>query len=69
MGVVTEISKCNECNSSFKKGLSEMMALCFECAHYLYKYENYAHEVEQEVCKKCLWYGSISEYVKSIKKA
>jgi predicted RNA-binding Zn-ribbon protein involved in translation (DUF1610 family) len=69
MDVVIEISKCNECNSNFKKGSSEMMALCPECSHYLYEYENCAHEMEQGVCKKCLWDGSVSEYVKSVKNA
>ena len=67
MSVIIDISKCTECCSNFKKGTSEMMDLCPECAHYLYKYENCAHDMEQGVCKKCLWDGSVSEYVKSIK--
>ena len=46
-----------------------MMVLCPECAHYLYEYDNCAHEMEEGVCKKCLWDGSVSEYVKSIKNA
>lgn len=67
MEVDIEISKCNECTSSFMKGSSEMMALCPECAHYLYEYVNCAHEMENGECKKCLWDGSVSEYIKSIK--
>ena len=69
MEVDIEISKCSECSSSFKKGSSEMMFLCPECAHYLYEYENCAHEMENGACNKCLWDGSVSEYVKKIKNA
>jgi len=69
MDVDIEISKCSECNSSFKKDASEMIALCPECAHYLYGYENCAHKMENGACKKCLWDGSTSEYVKGLKNA
>lgn len=69
MEVDFEILKCNECKSCFKKSSSEMMSLCPECAHHLYDYENCAHVMESGACKKCLWDGSTSEYIKSIKNA
>lgn len=59
-----EISKCDECGSSFYVDSSKMKKLCPECAHRLYAYENCAHVFEDVRCIKCYWDGSVSDFVK-----
>lgn len=49
------------------KGSSNMMALCPECAHYLYGYPNCCHRFENGRCVYCHWNGSESAYIKSLK--
>jgi len=60
MVVDIETLKCDECNCSFKKDSSEMIALCPECAHHLYDYVNCTHEFENGKCKIC--FGDSSEW-------
>ncbi|QDO84644.1 hypothetical protein FM037_17260 [Shewanella psychropiezotolerans] len=67
MNTEIEIKACDECGSNYKASSSEMMSLCPECSHYLYDYENCIHEFENGKCKKCLWDGSASKYVKNLK--
>jgi predicted RNA-binding Zn-ribbon protein involved in translation (DUF1610 family) len=45
-----------------------MASLCPECAHHLYGHENCRHVLEKGRCIHCYWDGSISEYVKKLKK-
>ena len=57
---------CVECGSAFLKASSKMDNLCPECSHILYGYENCKHSFVHGKCKKCLWDGSRSEYVKKL---
>lgn len=59
------INTCNECGSSYLAKASQMMALCPECAHQLYGYENCPHEIENVRCKKCGWDGSVSTFLRN----
>ena len=58
-----EIGVCEECGSEYLKSASKMTALCPECAHILYDYENCEHVFKDGKCVKCLWNGQRSEYV------
>ena len=60
------IAICEECGSEFKKAKSKMTALCPECAHILYGYENCNHVFEDGKCIYCFWDGSRSEYIQSL---
>ena len=62
-----ETAVCDDCGSEFLKGSSKMMALCPECAHYLYGYPNCRHVFENGRCVRCYWDGSESAYIKSLK--
>ncbi len=59
-----DIGNCVECGSKYLKITSKMMALCPECASILYGYENCKHVFKDGKCKKCLWNGSRSDYIK-----
>ena len=58
---------CDECGSEYLASKSKMASLCPECAHVLYGYENCNHVFEDGKCTLCLWDGSQSEYIKSLK--
>jgi len=61
-----ELNKsCNECGSAYQAEASKMEALCPECAHRLYGYENCLHEMENGRCKKCGWDGSVSTFLRN----
>ncbi|SFC69836.1 hypothetical protein [Ruminococcus albus] len=45
---------CDECGSEFLISASKMKALCPECSHILYGYENFAHVFKNGRCEKCL---------------
>jgi len=60
-----DLGKCDECGSDFKKIESQMTSLCPECAHHLYDYENCNHIFVNNVCKKCNWDGSTSDFIKN----
>lgn len=62
-----DVNICDECGSSFLKAASKMKALCPECAHRLYGYENCKHEFKNGRCIKCLWDGSSSRFIKALK--
>lgn len=58
---------CDECGSIFAASDLTMSGLCPECAHYLYGRPNCAHSFREGRCRHCLWDGSVSEYIASIK--
>lgn len=60
------IGVCVECDSKYLKSTSKMQALCPECAHILYGYENCVHSFQDGKCIYCLWNGNQSEYIKSL---
>lgn len=60
----TDIGICDECGSEYLRATSKMKALCPECASILYDYENCEHVFKDGKCKKCLWNGSRSDYIK-----
>lgn len=62
-----ELVICDECGSSFRKGSSQMLRLCPECAHHLYGYPNCDHHFEGGRCIRCGWDGSESGYIKGLK--
>ena len=61
------IKICDECGSEFFAPQSKMESLCPECAHVLYGYENCNHVFENGKCTLCLWDGSESEFIRSLK--
>ncbi len=61
-----KIGICAECGSEYLKSTSEMLALCPECAHILYGYENCQHVFKDGKCMKCLWNGRHSDYVQHL---
>jgi predicted RNA-binding Zn-ribbon protein involved in translation (DUF1610 family) len=65
--IVKELNSCNECKSEYFASTSKMNALCPECAHYLYGYENCKHQFEKGRCVNCYWDGSVSDFIKSVK--
>jgi len=62
-----ETNTCVECESEYYTDTSKMAALCPDCSHYLYGYENCLHVIENNRCKKCYWNGQSSEYVNKLK--
>lgn len=58
---------CDECGSEYLASTSKMASLCPECAHVLYGYENCKHIFKDGKCTLCLWDGSRSDYIKSLK--
>ena len=62
-----EIKICDECESEYYAGTSEMKELCPECSHYLYNYKNCPHYFSNGRCIKCYWNGRSSDYVKRLK--
>jgi len=62
-----EIKECDECRSLYYKEASEMLALCPECAHYLYGCKKCEHHFEMGRCIKCYWDGSTSDFIISLK--
>ena len=62
----TDRGICDECGSEFLLSSSKMKALCPECAHILYGYENCGHVFKNGRCEKCLWDGSKSHFTKNI---
>jgi hypothetical protein len=63
----SEWGTCDECCSTYLRCMSRMTALCPECAHRLYGFENCKHHFHSGRCKDCGWDGSVSEYVKRLK--
>ena len=63
-----EISICTECDSEYLKSASKLKALCPECAHLLYGYDNCKHIFKDGKCINCLWNGHKSDYIKSLMK-
>jgi hypothetical protein len=61
------ISTCDECNSKYYSGTSQMNNLCPECAHILYGYKNCEHQFENGRCIKCFWDGNGSDYINILK--
>ena len=57
---------CDECGSEYLESKSNMEALCPECSHILYSYENCHHKFANGTCVFCFWDGSRSEYIKSL---
>ena len=62
-----DVAVCDECGSEYLASSSKMASLCPECAHVLYGYENCDHEFKDGKCTLCLWDGSRSDYIKSLK--
>ena len=58
---------CDECGSKYFQNSSKMAALCPECSHILYGYENCIHNFYNGRCVNCFWDGSVSDYVNSLK--
>lgn len=63
-----KVTTCDECQSEFLIEASVMKSLCPECASVLYGYKNCDHHFIENRCEKCYWDGSISEFIKSLKK-
>lgn len=63
----TELPTCDECGSVFRASSSRMAALCPECSHWLYGYDNCRHRFVDGRCQACLWDGSVSACVRSLK--
>lgn len=61
-----DILICDECGSEYKKGSSEMMSICPECAHRIYGYPACPHKFDGGRCVYCFWDGSESEYTKKL---
>ena len=57
---------CDECGSEYLKSKSMMKALCPECSHILYGYENCNHKFKDGRCLFCFWDGSRSKFIKSL---
>jgi len=68
LGVTRQVL-CDECGSLFYGQTSQMDAICPECAHYLYGYENCAHEIVDGRCTRCCWDGSCSALIRELKDA
>ena len=62
-----KIAICDECGSEYLASKSKMVSLCPECAHVLYGYENCNHIFKDGKCTLCLWDGSRSDYIKTLK--
>ncbi|OON70355.1 hypothetical protein B0919_06430 [Hymenobacter sp. CRA2] len=62
-----DTNACGECGSLYFADASKIMALCPECAHWLYGYSNCNHTMEQDRCLRCYWDGSVTSYVQSLK--
>ncbi|MBQ9543143.1 hypothetical protein [Ruminococcus sp.] len=58
-----DVNICAECGSVFLRAASQMPGLCPECSHRLYGYDDCDHVFENGRCTKCLWDGSISEFI------
>lgn len=54
---------CDECESEYHTDSSRMGALCPNCSHLLYGYDNCTHQFENGRCIKCYWNGSVSEFL------
>jgi len=65
---LSERPRCDECGSPFFAGSSPMVALCPECAHWLYGYANCEHQISDGACHRCGWDGAVSAYVESRKR-
>ena len=61
------VKMCDECGSEYLASTSKMASLCPECAHVLYGYENCDHVFKDGKCTLCLWDGSRSDYIKTLK--
>jgi len=61
------IGICDECGSEYFQSASKMEALCPECSHFLYGYENCIHNFKNGRCLNCFWDGSASDYIKHLK--
>lgn len=53
-----KIKDCDECGSKYFADTSKMTALCPECSHMLYGYENCEHRFENGRCVTCYWNGN-----------
>lgn len=60
-----EVKICDECESSYYANSSLMESLCPNCSHFLYDYDNCAHQFEDNRCILCFWDGSITEFIRS----
>lgn len=60
---------CDECGSEYYSVSSLMAALCPECSHYLYGYDNCLHKMVAGRCNKCFWDGSTTVYIDKLKGA
>jgi predicted RNA-binding Zn-ribbon protein involved in translation (DUF1610 family) len=60
------VAICDECGSDYLKSTSKIMALCPECSHVLYGYENCNHKFKNGRCALCFWDGSRSNYINSL---
>lgn len=56
-----EVVICEECESNYYKGTSEMMYLCAECSYVLTGYPRCEHSMSDGRCQKCGWDGSRSK--------
>ena len=57
---------CDECGSEYLESTSQMTALCPECSHILYGYQNCNHNFKDGKCIFCFWDGSRSKYIHSL---
>ena len=61
---------CDECGSTYNTETSAMVALCPECAHWLYGYPPCEHVFEMtdagNRCTRCAWDGSRSAYIREL---
>ncbi|MDN2710332.1 MULTISPECIES: hypothetical protein [unclassified Janthinobacterium] len=60
------MTTCDECGSAYRGAASAMASLCPACAHALYGYPRCEHEFEAGHCRKCLWDGKTSDFVRKL---
>lgn len=58
---------CDECGGPFKAEASQMVALCAECAHWLYGYPPCRHQMASGTCTVCGWTGTTTPYIDALK--
>lgn len=52
---------CDECESNYIDGTSEMASMCPECSHWYFGYPNCEHKFESGECIRCGWDRSRSK--------
>ncbi|PHV40030.1 hypothetical protein CSQ95_06995 [Janthinobacterium sp. BJB304] len=59
---------CDECGSRYRDDAGSMASLCPECASVIYGLPGCEHVFEAGRCRKCLWDGRKSAFVRKLEK-